>query len=204
MPRKQHKYHYIYKTTCLVTGRYYIGMHSTSNLEDEYIGSGQRLWKSIKKHGKENHVREILEYLPERSSLKIRERELVNENLLQDPNCMNLQLGGGGGFVGEEHAKKFHKAGRLATNKILHDRLQNDLDYRKNFCEAICRALKGNTFWLNKKHTDETKRKIGIANKKNKGELNSQYGTRWITNGSSNQKIKKTDDLPNGWSYGRK
>ena len=40
---KKHKYHYIYKTTCNVTGKYYIGMHSTSNLNDGYIGSGRRL-----------------------------------------------------------------------------------------------------------------------------------------------------------------
>lgn len=34
---ERRKYHYIYKTTCLITNRYYIGMHSTDNLEDGYI-----------------------------------------------------------------------------------------------------------------------------------------------------------------------
>lgn len=29
-------------------------MHSTDNLDDGYVGSGKRLWNSIKKHGKEN------------------------------------------------------------------------------------------------------------------------------------------------------
>lgn len=29
MARRQKKYHYIYKTTCTVNGKYYIGMHST-------------------------------------------------------------------------------------------------------------------------------------------------------------------------------
>ena len=75
MARKPHKYHYIYKTTCKVNGKFYIGMHSTSNLEDGYIGSGKRLWNSIRKHGKENHECEILEWLPDRSSLKEREKE---------------------------------------------------------------------------------------------------------------------------------
>ena len=202
---KQHKYNYIYKTTCSMTGKYYIGMHSTSNLEDGYIGSGRRLWLTINKHGKENHSIQILEWLPDRSSLKLRERELVNEELLNDSMCMNLQLGGGGGFTGDEHAQKFHKAGRLATNKVLHDRLQNDVDYRKRFCESVSNSLKGNQFWLNKKHTEETKLKIGEANSiKQKGPANSQHGTCWITNGFENKKIKKTDDLPQGWSYGRK
>ena len=92
------KYHYIYKTTCLITNRYYIGMHSTENLEDGYIGSGKRLWHSIKKHGKENHVCEILEFLPGRKELAAREAQLVNEELLDDDLCMNLNVGGNGGW----------------------------------------------------------------------------------------------------------
>lgn len=60
MPR-QKQYHFIYKTTCLVTGRYYVGMHSTDNLDDGYLGSGKLLGYSVAKHGKENHKREIVE-----------------------------------------------------------------------------------------------------------------------------------------------
>ena len=48
------KFHFIYKTTCSVNGKYYYGMHSTDDLEDGYIGSGTKLWHSIKKHGLEN------------------------------------------------------------------------------------------------------------------------------------------------------
>lgn len=89
------KHHVIYKTTCSVTGRYYIGMHSTDELEDGYLGSGKRLWQSIKKHGKEAHSYQILEHLPSREALRLRETELVNEELIGDPLCMNLALGGG-------------------------------------------------------------------------------------------------------------
>lgn len=93
----QRKFHYIYKIT-RADGKYYIGMHSTDDLEDGYFGSGQLLWKSIKKHGKEKHTKEILEFLPSRSALKERERELVSEDIVNDTYCMNLSIGGGGSW----------------------------------------------------------------------------------------------------------
>ena len=89
------KIYFIYKTTCVVTNKFYIGMHSTNNIADGYIGSGKRLWYSINKYGKENHICEILEYLNDFKSLKDREKEIVNHELLKDPLCMNLSLGGG-------------------------------------------------------------------------------------------------------------
>ena len=88
------KYHYIYKIT-RTDGKYYIGMHSTDDLDDEYFGSGQRLWHSINYHGKEAHSKEILEFLPDRESLRKREAEIVNEEVLSDEKCMNLIMGGG-------------------------------------------------------------------------------------------------------------
>lgn len=97
MRADKRKFHYIYKITRF-DGKYYIGMHSTDDLEDGYFGSGQLLWKSIKKHGKDKHTKEILEFLPSRQELRIRERELVNEEILKDSLCMNLTKGGEGGW----------------------------------------------------------------------------------------------------------
>jgi hypothetical protein len=96
----QRKHHIIYKTTCLVTGKWYIGMHSTDDLNDGYTGSGQLLWKSVKKHGKEAHVCEILEHLPDRKSLSNREEEILSKELRADPLCMNLRSGGTGNYPG--------------------------------------------------------------------------------------------------------
>lgn len=60
-------------------------------------------------------------------------------------------------------------------------------------------------FWKNRKHTEETKRKIGIKNSiKQQGLKNSQYGTCWITNEIENKKIHKGDLIPLGWKLGRK
>lgn len=59
-----------------------------------------------------------------------------------------------------------------------------------------------------KKHTEETKKKIGEKNRINQiGEKNSQYGTCWITKDNENKKIIK-DELDYyislGWIKGRK
>ena len=56
MSHLQKKYHFIYKTTDTRNGNFYIGMHSTKNLNDGYIGSGTRLKHLIYKHGKEIYL----------------------------------------------------------------------------------------------------------------------------------------------------
>jgi hypothetical protein len=95
MPRKQHNIHYLYKTTCLTTSRYYFGIHSTSNLEDGYMGSGKRLRYSIRKYGKKNHKKEIIEFFNTRVELEEKENLIIKE-YIDDINCINLTNGGTG------------------------------------------------------------------------------------------------------------
>lgn len=204
MPRKKKKYHFIYKITNLINKKYYIGIHSTHNIDDGYMGSGLRIKRSIKKYGEENHKLEILEFLSNREKLKEREKQIVNEDILKDDMCMNLQIGGGGGFSSEEHKLKFHQAGGRKVLRMLsirhNERMKNDGEYR----EKVISKLKGNKSFLNKTHSKETK---DLMSKKKKGtncgELNSQYGTCWITNGIENKKNKKDDKIPDGWKLGR-
>jgi hypothetical protein len=207
MARKEKKYNYIYKTTNLKNGKFYVGMHSTNNLNDGYLGSGDRLRRSIRRNGKDNFKLEILEFLPDRTSLSLREKELINEDLLKDPMCMNLSLGGQGGLKNIEHgiklkegASKWAKAQWQNTeyrNKITNV-LRNNMKENHKLGKIKYDTTKGKT--LSESH----KLKIGEANsQKQKGEGNSQFGTCWITNGTENKKIKKTEKLPNGWKFGR-
>jgi hypothetical protein len=91
-PRAENrKYHIIYKTVRTDgSGKYYIGMHSTDNLDDDYLGSGQILWRSIKKYGREMHRREILEVLPSRKDIVLREAEILSAIARDDLHCMNV------------------------------------------------------------------------------------------------------------------
>jgi hypothetical protein len=208
MARKQHTYHYIYKIICKVTNKFYVGMHSCSNLEDGYMGSGKRLGYSIRKYGLENHTKEILEFLNDRESLAKREAEIVNEQFLQDPLCMNLQIGGGGGFHSIKQQQHRSRCGGKATAK----KLLIDTNYREkhakiasdNFKEAHKNGkIKYNTF-LDKQHSEVTKQLMREKAQQRVGDKNSQYGTCWITNELENKKICKGEIIPDGWHLGRK
>jgi group I intron endonuclease len=96
------RHHIIYKTTNRITGKFYIGMHSTDDLLDGYLGSGVIVLRSIGKYGEENHSREILAIANSRDELKLLEADLVNAELLSDPNCMNIAFGGHGATLGIE------------------------------------------------------------------------------------------------------
>lgn len=215
MSRKEKKYHFIYKTTDTRNGNFYIGMHSTNNLNDGYVGSGYRLKKLIYKYGKDIFDMEILEFLPNRKLLKKREFEIVNSDLLNEKKCMNLRVGGEGGFKDNEHKLKFINAGKenikLSKSKreyILNEKRKDDV-WLRNVNEKVSKSLKkryetNEGTFKNKKHSDETKKKIGEKNSlKQKGSANSQYNTRWITNGIESKKIKKEDPIPDGWKLGR-
>ena len=209
MPRSKNKYHFIYKTTNLKNGKYYIGMHSTSNFNDGYLGSGDRLRRAIRKHGKENFKLEILEFFEDRDSLAKRESQLVNEHLLKDPLCMNIKPGGSGGFNNKEHQFKCSQAAGIKHR----ERLLSDPEYKERNSKIISelnkrRYKEGNGVyysWIGKKHKPETIQKMkDSALGRGLGIANSQFNTRWITNGIESKKIKNTDSLPGGWEFGRK
>jgi CCR4-NOT transcriptional regulation complex NOT5 subunit len=94
------RWHFIYRTTCTLTQKFYVGMHSTDDLLDGYLGSGTHIQSSVKKYGKNAHQRDILEYYPIREELAAREVEVVAAARL-DPLCMNIGSGGMGSV--EEH-----------------------------------------------------------------------------------------------------
>ena len=92
------KYHYLYKITNIITGEYYIGIHSTDNLDDGYFGSGRLLKKLIEEFGKDQFKKEILKFCKNRLELLNYEEQYVNENTLNDKKCLNLICGGLGAY----------------------------------------------------------------------------------------------------------
>ncbi len=144
---KTYKYYFVYKSTNLINEKYYYGMHSTDNLNDGYIGSGTRLKRSVEKYGKENFKIEILEFLPNKESLLKKEKELINEYVLNDPKSMNLQPGGGGGICNEEHALKLKRGSSVYQKEKWKNPKyrENHLKILKDNSRAMLRHLLGRT-----------------------------------------------------------
>jgi hypothetical protein len=213
------KYHYLYVTVCRVTLRYYIGMHSTDDLEDGYLGSGKRLWHSINKHGRDQHVMKVLEFLPNRESLALLEKKIVNKEVLKDPQCMNLALGGGGG--GWDHVNsnsELQKAKNKKSIEVLKE-LRNNPEWKliasKNKSKGIKQSYIDGRIpklpnWNGKSHKSESKAKIGAINSLlQTGSGNSQFGKKWIHSIELKSSLSVSSSvldsyLDAGWKLGRK
>lgn len=142
--------HIIYKTTNLVNGKIYVGQHKPNKYRT-YLGSGRVFLKAIKKYGKNNFIREILEYC---------NKEIVDEReiyWIDKLNATNKEIGynvlKGGNTV------KWTPEMRENANKSISEKLkgkslkestkQKLSEYNKNF---------GNPFY-GKQHSDKQKQK---------------------------------------------
>lgn len=96
------RYHYVYRIDCIVDGCYYIGVHSTNNLNDGYFGSGSGLKASIKKHGIEAFTKTILSHHDSRDEAINEELRLLKGGVTDDPKSYNIAYDG----VKINHQKK--------------------------------------------------------------------------------------------------
>jgi len=92
------KFNIVYITTNLINGKQYVGDHSTNNIDDNYLGSGKvALWPAIKKYGKENFKKEILEQFDtKQQAFDAQEKYIIKYNTLV-PAGYNISPSGGHG-----------------------------------------------------------------------------------------------------------
>ena len=93
------EYHFTYQTKNMLNEMTYIGVHSTTDLNDGYLGSGYALLNAINKYGKENFRSIPLCYFDTREEADIEEAYLVNESWVKLRGNYNIALGGGGGRI---------------------------------------------------------------------------------------------------------
>ena len=206
--KEQKKYHFTYKTTNLINGRYYLGMHSTNRIDDGYLGSGKRLYYELNKYGRDNFKFEILEQFQSREQLVQAEINLITEQDLKNSNCLNLKSGGEGGFS-REVSQKGQKAGvlsRLEKSKNNPEYKAYISDKRKDLYANSLGKFKGHAVgtFTGKTHTEESRKKMSATKEGTKtGENNSQWGVRFINNGTEVARIKRGEEVPEGWKLGK-
>lgn len=101
------KYHYVYRTVNKLNGMEYIGVHSTNDMDDGYVGSGTYFRNALKKYGEHNFEKQIIELFATRSEALKREREIVNYDFVADNRVYNLILGGEGVLARNASIHKF-------------------------------------------------------------------------------------------------
>ena len=178
----KHKNHYTLKSTCVVTNDYYFGKRSTNKkiVDDDYLGSGKLVKASIKKYGKKNHIKEIIEIFPTSDLAFKGEKQLITRAHLDNPKCMNLMPGGKGGFISDEQQYNRSTAGGQAFSKSL----KTNPD--------IYEAHSNRTTKVNNEM---------VANPKIDFPHNTT-GYKWCTNGLENKLIPPPHNLPDGFNFG--
>lgn len=215
-------YYTVYRITNVYNGKIYIGVHKTKNLNDGYMGSGRHLKNAMKKYGKDSFRKEYIAIFDNPEKMYDMEAELVNEHFVSHESTYNIGLGGKnviesinemGKNIYDGHAEQWEKIRPLGINK-LRELFENDVKFRVTHKVRVHEGLVayykngGDNPFKGKKHSGETKRKIGTANSVHqKGTNNSQYGTCWIFSSEESKKIPKSELhywISKGWKKGRK
>jgi hypothetical protein len=89
-------FHIVYKTIHTESEKFYIGVHSTLNINDGYLGSGKHIKAAVKKYGKDAFKREILHECDSKEEAFTIERSIVTREFLLVENTYNLAEGGAG------------------------------------------------------------------------------------------------------------
>lgn len=185
----------IYKTTNIINGKFYIGQDYHNN--PKYLGSGNLLKAAIKKYGKENFVKEIIEVCSSKEELNEREIYWIKETKAQEYGY-NIADGGFGasGYIiddsviekrrqtraknpekyklSEERKKQigdFHRGKKISEEqkKKLSKRMKNFNNYSKEFIAMQNKENKSGekSYMWGKKVSEETRKKQSEARKKN-------------------------------------
>jgi hypothetical protein len=117
-------FYVIYKILNKVNGKFYIGIHKTKDINDDYYGSGHCIKAAIKKYGIENFEKIILHIFTRRKDAINKEKELVTEELIKNPLCYNLTVGGYGGF---HYIRQQNKHTSCKGKKIIHNKITKEM-----------------------------------------------------------------------------
>lgn len=130
-------YGFIYITTNTLNGKMYVGkrIYDNRGIWRTYLGSGVLLKKAIKKYGKKNFRREIIDYARSLKELNDKERYWIKYyDAIESDMFYNVSSGGDGGYllsgysdeklmlIKEKHKRSIQRAaeqGKMCTSNKL-------------------------------------------------------------------------------------
>lgn len=212
---------YLYKITNTINGKIYVGIHKTKNKDDGYMGSGKIIRQAVEKYGIANFKKDVLEEFESYEKALEKEKELVNEDFLNDPNVYNIRRGGHGGFdfinkhrlglTPEAMEKKIrsmsgprpHLVGRKGTP---HTEMAKAA-MSKKILEQFANGRSHPKGMIGKTHSSSTRKKLSQQMKCKSsligkfGENHPSYGLKWFNNGIEDCRSKERPG--EDWVQGR-
>lgn len=202
----------IYKITNLINFKIYIGQDSNNN--PDYFGSGILIKKAIKKYGKENFRKDILEYCSTIEELNEREKFWIKLTRAQEFGY-NIAFGSNGGNTYVRSIKQNKNMSKIMSGKkhpLFNKRGENNPNFGSKRSEKTKQKISN----YHKNRTIEHKIKI-VNTRKNNGSYIctndkkkilskkcSEYN--WIKKENICKKVHKSEldiYLNNGWIIGR-
>lgn len=166
---------HVYVTSHVPSGQFYVGVHN--GRDPAYLGSGDRIARMLRKYPRGEFAKQIVASFDTMEEAYDLEAELVDDDLLAHPLCVNISHGGFGAASLTEEAKQKISRAKLGNvhsaetkkklSKIAKGRPSPNKGnkWTEEMKKSLSDKMKGNTPW-NKgvKHSEETKKKIAEAN----------------------------------------
>ena len=138
----------VYRTTNIVNGKFYVGVHKTKEPNDSYLGSGKLLLKAIEKYGIDKFQKEVLFVFDNATEAFDKEAEIVTTEFLSENNTYNLKVGGQGGFdylnrTGLNTSGTKNRDYALISAKVVETKSKRVYTYSDSYREKLSKAHKG-------------------------------------------------------------
>ena len=162
-------YGFIYLTTNLVNGKKYIGKRKykrNSTDDDNYLVSGKLIKQAIDKYGKENFVRDTLDYAYSKNELSDKEQYYIAlYNAVEDDMFYNLKSGGDGGVGTKEQIDHWVEC-------MKRWRLEHPDEY-------LASQQKASMWRSDKDKVEQIKKKVGEKNRVNTRKYYEEHPDEW-------------------------
>ena len=157
-------FHYIYHITNQNNGKYYIGKRSFigGSLEDDsnYLGSGTLIKRAVRKHGKGAFTKKVLSTHRTLRALNREEQRVVTLEIISDPKCYNIALGGNGGNLGPAVQARLNRIVKSRRYRQRMSEIINEPAKKKQIADSIRRTM-SDPEW--KRKFSETQKRVQNA-----------------------------------------